>query len=72
MTTIHPESSTDFEYIQTPAAAEQTKPAFDCGVRTTLVGTQELVQLVVLQASSSSRIRDMEPNSHILRLVPVH
>lgn len=39
MTTIHPDSTEEFEYIQTPAAPEQTKPAFDCGVPTTLVST---------------------------------
>jgi cyclopropane-fatty-acyl-phospholipid synthase len=37
MTTIHPDSTEEFEFIQTPAAPEQTKPAFDCGVPTTLV-----------------------------------
>lgn len=37
MTTPHPESIEDFEYIQTPAAPVQSKPAFDCGVPTTLV-----------------------------------
>lgn len=37
MTTIHPDSTEEFEYIQTPAAPAQTKPAFDCGVPTTLV-----------------------------------
>ncbi|KAJ5346389.1 hypothetical protein N7541_008871 [Penicillium brevicompactum] len=36
MTTIHPDSIEEFEYIQTPAAPEQTKPDFDCGVPTTL------------------------------------
>ncbi|KAJ5411560.1 uncharacterized protein N7487_005919 [Penicillium crustosum] len=39
MTTIHPDSTEEFEYIQTPAAPEQTKPAFDCGVPTTLYPT---------------------------------
>ncbi|KAJ5752493.1 hypothetical protein N7520_009410 [Penicillium odoratum] len=36
MTTIHPESTEDFEFIQTPDAPQQTKPEFDCGVPTTL------------------------------------
>lgn len=39
MTTPHPESTEDFEFIVTPAAAEQTKPDFDCGVPTTLVSS---------------------------------
>jgi cyclopropane-fatty-acyl-phospholipid synthase len=39
MTTIHPESTEDFEFIQTPEAPQQTKPDFDCGVPTTLVGS---------------------------------
>ncbi|KAI2791435.1 Sphingolipid C9-methyltransferase 2 [Penicillium oxalicum] len=36
MTTRHPESTEDFEFIQTPEAPVQNKPAFDCGVPTTL------------------------------------
>ncbi|KAJ5677314.1 uncharacterized protein N7477_002947 [Penicillium maclennaniae] len=36
MTTHHPESTADFEFIATPAAPVQTKPDFDCGVPTTL------------------------------------
>ncbi|KAJ5147575.1 uncharacterized protein N7443_000834 [Penicillium atrosanguineum] len=36
MTTPHPESTADFEFIATPAAPVQTKPDFDCGVPTTL------------------------------------
>jgi cyclopropane-fatty-acyl-phospholipid synthase len=39
MTTPHPESTEDFEFIQTPEAPVQTKPAFDCGVPTTLVSS---------------------------------
>jgi len=40
MTTIHPDSTEEFEYIQTPAAPVQSKPDFDCGVPTTLVSPQ--------------------------------
>jgi hypothetical protein len=40
MTTINPDSTEEFEYIQTPAAPEQTKPDFDSGVPTTLVSPQ--------------------------------
>lgn len=39
MTSRHPESPEDFEFIQTPEAPVQTKPAFDCGVPTTLVSS---------------------------------
>ncbi len=42
MTTPHPESTVDFEFIQTPAASVQSKPAFDCGVPTTLVSNLAL------------------------------
>jgi len=45
MTTLHPESIADFEFIQTPAAPVQSKPAFDCGVPTTLVSTATPVKL---------------------------
>ncbi|KAJ5612863.1 hypothetical protein N7510_006057 [Penicillium lagena] len=36
MSSIHPESTEDFEFIETPAAPQQSKPAVDCGVPTTL------------------------------------
>jgi cyclopropane-fatty-acyl-phospholipid synthase len=42
MTTPHPESTADFEFIKTPVAAVQSKPAFDCGVPTTLVSNLAL------------------------------
>jgi hypothetical protein len=46
MTTPHPESVEDFEFIVTPAAPKQTKPDFDCGVPTTLVSSYpELLEL---------------------------
>lgn len=48
MTTIHPDSTEEFEYIQTPAAPEQTKPAFDCGVPTTLVSPQLELSVTVV------------------------
>ncbi|OGE46644.1 hypothetical protein PENARI_c153G02530 [Penicillium arizonense] len=36
MPSNHPESPPDFNFIQTPPASKQSKPEFDCGVRTTL------------------------------------
>lgn len=48
MTTPHPESNVDFEFIATPAAPVQTKPDFDCGVPTTVVSSyHELPELRV-------------------------
>lgn len=49
MSSTHPESTEDFEFIQTPAVPQQSKPAFDCGVRTTLVSHyMQLLQLLQL------------------------
>lgn len=59
MATIHPDSTEDFEFIQTPEAPQQSKPAFDCGVPTTLVG-------------SSPASSDSASFSCIVILVPGH
>lgn len=57
MTTVHPESPGDFEFIVTPAAPEQTKPAFDCGVKTTLVSNYRNSTYISEAALASTFLR---------------
>lgn len=72
MTTIHPDSIEEFEYIQTPAAPEQAKPDFDCGVPTTLVSTQLELCHGSCQAAANLLVLSSTRLSRMLPCPPTH